>query len=100
MPNFVGLTVWSLGSIFDQVLDLYFYAIIAYVIITWFAQLQQNPMMEVLTIITYPLTSLGRRVVPLIGGIDLSPILLIFSIKLVSILLATPLIRYGLLLSQ
>ena len=77
-PNFLGLTVWSLGSIFDQVLDLYFFAILAYVIFTWIAQLQQSPVMEVLATITYPLISRARRVIPLLGGVDLSPILLVF----------------------
>ena len=62
-----------LGSI---ALTLWFYtgALFIYVLLSWFGDRSGNPMAELLGELVEPLLRPARRVLPPIGGLDLSPL--------------------------
>lgn len=55
-------------------IELYKYALIARILLSWLPQLQENRFAEFLYKITEPYLALFRRIIPPIGMIDLSPI--------------------------
>lgn len=73
-------------------LTLWFYtiAILVYVILSWVAQAQYSPVAAVLADVVNPLLRPVRRLIPTIGGLDLSPLLVLILIQAASIALPLP----------
>jgi YggT family protein len=73
-------------------LTLWFYSIgiLIYVILSWVAPGQPNPMRRVLAEIVEPVLRPVRRLLPPIGGLDLSPLLVLIAIQAAIIALPLP----------
>lgn len=69
---------------------LYSISILVYVILSWIAQAQYSPVAALLHDIVTPVLNPVRRIVPLIGGLDLSPLLVLILIQAASIALPLP----------
>lgn len=72
----------------NTVLELYFWAVLAAVIISWIAPGSYQPAPQLIQQITEPIFSLVQKVLPPIGGLDLSPILIFLVIRGVQMQLA------------
>ena len=81
----------SLFLVFDTILSLYTYVIIAQVILSWLIAFQvintRNQLVyqigEMLYRVTEPVYGKIRRVIPTVGGIDLSPLIVLLIIMFV-----------------
>ena len=80
-----GNIIFALKGLLPLLLDFYFYAIIAMVILSWVAP--HNPAGQVIFQIVEPVLSPLRRLLPAMGGLDLSPILAFLGIQVAEILL-------------
>ena len=71
-------------------LNVYFFAILIRVILSWFMPygIHQNPAGSLLVSLTEPLLRPARRLIPPIGGLDLSPIAVIVVLQLMQLALA------------
>ncbi len=74
------------------VIDIGFFAVLVMAILSWVAPSGPNPAMEVLQRITDPLVRPVRRVIPLIGGVDLSPLVVLIGLQVLKMLLIRPLL--------
>lgn len=75
---------------FAAFLQIYFVLIIVRVLLSWFPTIDwYNQPFNALSQLVDPYLNLFRRVIPPIGGLDLSPILAIFALQLLSQLVAT-----------
>lgn len=99
IPNFVGLIVMAFGDILGVILDIFFYAILISIVLSWINPRQFNPVTEVLHLITEPLLRPARKIIPPISGFDLSPIPVLIILQLFSLLIASPLMTLGLRLA-
>lgn len=70
----------SIGSILRFLLEIYSWLIIARVLISWVSPDPYNPVVQFLVRATEPIMAPMRRLLPAIGGLDLSPILAIFLV--------------------
>ncbi|ABX78103.1 putative membrane protein [Coxiella burnetii RSA 331] len=95
LPKFSGLVIIVIATLGNKFLNLYFYAIILRVVMSWIASLQHNPIAEIIFLITEPLMRPIRRLIPSIAGFDFSPIVLLILLQLISILVFRPLIEFG-----
>lgn len=95
VPNIFGLIVISVADIGDQIINVFFYALILVIILSWVHPNVRNPIVEVLLRLTMPALSLVRRVVPTIAGLDFSPIIVMVLLKLLEILLVKPISTIG-----
>jgi YggT family protein len=85
----------TLKTLVDLVLDLCWFVVIAAVIASWliaFGVLNMNnqyvrQMVRALDSITEPVFRRVRRVIPPIGGLDLSPVIVLFAIILLQVFL-------------
>ncbi len=82
-PNLLNLLVIALVSTLSTGLDIYFYAVIGSVIISWVAPNSFHPAPQLITQLTEPVFALARKVIPPIGGLDLSPILIFIAIQII-----------------
>lgn len=83
MPGALHLILWSIIGVFNLLLTIYFWAIIASVAISWIAPGSYHPGPQLIQQITEPVLGLARKVIPPIGGLDLSPILVILLIRII-----------------
>lgn len=93
LPNPVGLLVLSIGDALKILLDSFFFAILFQAILSWV-----NPnttINRVLYQYTRPIMQPMHRIIPPVGGIDISPIPALILIKLLIILFIQPIITFG-----
>lgn len=86
LPNPVSLAIWSVIGLASQVLDLLFFAILASIVLSWLAPQTKHPGAYLLHQLTEPVMSPVRRMLPNLGGLDFSPILVFIMINLVDML--------------
>jgi YggT family protein len=70
----------AIAGVLNLVLTLYMYIVIARALISWVNPDPRNPIVRFLYNATEPLLYRVRRVVPTLGGIDFSPLLVIVGI--------------------
>ena len=82
MPGIAQLVVWSILSVFGVMIDLVFYALLGMIILSWLAPGASHPGAELLYQLSEPFLAPFRKIIPNLGGLDLSPILLFVVINL------------------
>ncbi len=66
----------------DLIFQLYILAVVIRAVISWFSIDLNNPFIKFLHDITEPILSKIRNIVPLVGGMDLSPLVLIIVLSI------------------
>ena len=69
------------------VIQFYFYAVLIYALMSWFGGASYSPVGQVLGRLVEPLLAPFRRIIPPIGGLDLSALFLMIALQAVLILL-------------
>lgn len=90
LPGISIIVSWSFVGLISFVLDIYFYALIISIIASFIAPFSGNPLLLVVYQILEPLYSRVRRIIPPMGGLDLSPIFIFLGINIIEILLINP----------
>jgi YggT family protein len=70
----------AIAQILDIILGFYIWVIIIRALISWVNPDPYNPVVRFLYRVTEPVLFRIRRVVPIMGGMDLSPVIAIFAI--------------------
>ena len=99
LPNIGILLSWAFLGMLSFVLKIYFWGLLVSVIVSWVAPYSGNPALLLIQQILEPVQSLFRKVIPPMGGLDLSPIFIFLGIQVIEIMLVGSL-RRGLGLSQ
>lgn len=94
-PHFIGLIVLAFAELLNQLINIFFYAVIALTILSWVSPLAHGPLVEILVRVSEPLIKPIRGILPSISGLDFSPLILIVGLKLLTILLVQPLAQIG-----
>jgi YggT family protein len=84
--NPLQLLIWSLIGVTALFLKIFFFALIISVILSWVAPGSHNPGAELVNQICEPALAPFRRIVPNLGGLDISPILAFLVLKLIDML--------------
>lgn len=80
------LVTAALHEIARLMLNYLFWSIVLRIVLSWIAPDPYNPMVRLVTQITEPVMAPARRLLPPMGGFDLSPILVIIAIQAVQAL--------------
>lgn len=83
------LLFYSLLRLISLVLWFYVGALIIYAVLSWFAQPSRNPMAMLLGELVEPLLRPARRMLPPIGGFDLSVLLVIVLLQATAIIVSS-----------
>jgi YggT family protein len=67
-----------------RLIDLYSLVIVAAVVVSWTNLPRDNPVVRFLYAVTEPVLEPIRRVLPELGGIDFSPVVVIVVLRLVA----------------
>lgn len=99
LPDIGTLLSWAFLGMLSFVLKIYFWGLLISVIVSWVAPYSGNPALLLIQQILEPVQSLFRKVIPPMGGLDLSPIFIFLGIQVIEIMLVGSL-RRGLGLGQ
>ncbi len=94
-PHLLGLVVLAFAELLNQLINIFFYAVIALTILSWISPLAHGPLIEILVRISEPLIKPIRGFLPSISRLDFSPLVLIVCLKLLTMLLVQPLAQIG-----
>ncbi|MCU7932912.1 MAG: YggT family protein [Candidatus Thiodiazotropha sp. (ex Codakia rugifera)] len=89
--NLLGPIVWALPELVELVINIYLFAILIQVILSWVSPGSYNPASALLYSITGPVMRPAQKLLPPTGGIDLSPMLVMIGLILLKMLLLPPL---------
>lgn len=95
LPGAFSLLLWSLIGVSMTLLDMYFLLLIASIAISWIAPTSHHPAAVLVQQVIEPLLAPARRVIPAVGGIDLSPIVAFLGIKILDIIVQNAAIAAG-----
>ena len=86
LDNPLQLLIWSIIGVTALFIKVFFFALIISVILSWVAQGSHNPAAELINQICEPLLVPIRRILPSLGGLDLSPIVAFLILNLIDML--------------
>jgi|TARA_R100000005_G_scaffold85934_1_gene54581 YggT family protein len=86
-PGVLTLLVWSVLGLVGLLVNIYFFALLAMIILSWVAPGSRHPALLLLLQLTEPVMAPFRRMLPDMGGIDFSPILVFILINVIQIAL-------------
>ncbi|MCW4151468.1 MULTISPECIES: YggT family protein [Halomonadaceae] len=93
MPPVTGLLIAGIAALANAILKIYFFALIVMIILSWVAPNASHPGALLVMQLVEPIMAPVRKVIPPLGMIDLSPIVVFIAINLVDGLLVGSLIR-------
>lgn len=88
--NLGMLLYYAVLRIIVGTIRLYFVAILVHVILSWVSPGHWNPLVSVLHSLTGPVLRPVRRILPPIGGLDLSPLFVLIGLQALLIMIRLP----------
>ena len=81
IPGVGRILILSLADLLNQSVELLFWMILIRSLMSWINPGMNNPIMAVIYQLTEPLMAPVRRIIPPMGGLDLSPLLLLLGLR-------------------
>ncbi len=94
-PSIIAILILIIPDVINLVIDIFFWAILIGVFISWVPQLMHSPIAELLESLASPIMHPIRKIIPNAGGFDISPLFAILMLKLTSVLLVEPLMSFA-----
>ena len=85
LPSIGLLFIGSILGLAALILQLYFFGILAMIILSWVAPGGNHPAVMLLYQLTEPVMAPFRKIIPPLGGLDLSPIFVFICIRVLQI---------------
>ncbi|MEO5573416.1 MAG: YggT family protein [Gammaproteobacteria bacterium] len=86
-----GLVVLAIAKLIGLLVNVFFFSILIQVILSWVRPGDDSPVSALIYSLNEPLLGPARRLLPAMGGFDLSPILVMIGLQLTSLLVVAPL---------
>ncbi|TVP45935.1 MAG: YggT family protein [Halomonas sp.] len=93
MPPITGLLIAGVAALANAILKIYFFALIVMIILSWVAPNASHPGALLVMQLVEPIMAPVRKVIPPLGMIDLSPIVVFIAINLIDGLVVGAMIR-------
>ncbi len=91
----LGVCVVAISQLVSLILNVFFFAIFIQVILSWVNPGLYNPMTSLLRSLTEPTLRPARRMIPPMGGLDLSPMVVLVVLQLGQYLVVAPIRDIG-----
>ncbi|AIR88537.1 YggT family protein [Pseudomonas cremoricolorata] len=88
--DILHLLMWALLGVASLFLKIFWVAMIVMVIVSWIAPNSHNPAAELAYQIAEPVLAPFRRIVPNLGGLDISPIFAFIAIQVIQSFVLPP----------
>lgn len=85
--NPITLIAWSVVTVLGLIVKIYFWSVLAIVLVSWIAPGSAHPAIQLIGQLTEPVMRPVRNIMPAMGGLDLSPIVVFLILNVVSIVI-------------
>jgi len=89
--NIGALTILSITQLISLLINVFVFAVFARAILSWMNPGTFNAVASILATLTEPLLDICRKVIPDLGGIDLSPLAALLLLQLAKMVILPPL---------
>jgi YggT family protein len=96
--GYLGLVVYAIADLVALFLTVFLIAIIIQVVLSWISPGRYNPVIGLVNSLAAPILRPVKKIMPPIGGLDLSPLVAILGIYVAKMLIIPPIIYLGSLL--
>ena len=93
--NIVPVLIWSVLGAAGLLINIIFYSVLAIIVVSFLAPQSNHPAVEFLWQLTEPVMAPLRSIIPPMGGLDFSPILLFIGINVIRVSLANMAVAVG-----
>ncbi len=90
-PPLLSILLYTLGEVIKYSIHIFFAAIFIQIIASWVNPYSSHPIVNIAHTLANPIMAPARKLIPPIGGLDLSPILVIIFLQLSLRLIVAPL---------
>lgn len=91
LPGIGLIVTWAFAGILNFILNIYFWALLVSIVASFIAPFSDHPALVLLRQLTEPVMAPFRRLLPSMGGLDLSPIFVFLCIQIIRIVVVLPL---------
>ncbi|MCI0481886.1 MAG: YggT family protein [Candidatus Dadabacteria bacterium] len=91
----VANLVIGIGQALHYILNIYIFIVVGRAIISWVNPDPYNPIVRFLYMATEPVLRYVRRLIPIVSGIDFSPIIVMVALFFLDQVLVQSIIDYG-----
>jgi YggT family protein len=85
--NPLTLLVWAVLNVLGLIVKIYFWSVIAVVVVSWIAPQSGHPAIQLVAQLTEPVMRPVRNLMPSMGGLDLSPIIVFLILNVISVVI-------------
>ncbi|MCU7844134.1 MAG: YggT family protein [Candidatus Thiodiazotropha sp. (ex Monitilora ramsayi)] len=89
--NLLGPLLWAIPELVELLINIFLFAVLIQVILSWVNPGSYNPATALLYSLTGPVMRPAQKLLPPMGGLDLSPMLVMIGLVLLKMLLLPPL---------
>lgn len=93
--NILQALIWSALGAVGLLINIIFYSVLAIIVVSFLAPQSGHPAVEFLWQLTEPVMAPLRSILPPLGGLDFSPILLFIGINVIRVSLANMAVAVG-----
>mgnify|MGYP000338695946 CR=1 FL=1 len=86
--NPITAITWSAIGLISLVINIYFYGMIVMIIASWIAPASHNPILMLIRQIVDPITAPFRKIIPPMGGLDITPIFVFLALQVCRIMIS------------
>jgi YggT family protein len=90
VPGAGLIITWSVVGLLSFILNIYFWAMMISIIASFLAPYSGHPALSLVRQITEPVMEPFRRLLPAMGGLDLSPIFVFLALQIIRMLFIDP----------
>ena len=94
-PAIVGLVLLSVGELLKLAIYIIIFSIFIRAILSWFSGTGHTPVLRLMHTFTEPVLKTFRRLLPVTGGLDFSPIAVFIVFMVVLKIVVQPLLDFG-----
>lgn len=91
MVSFTSLIILSFSQLISLLINVFVFAVFGRALLSWVDPGNHNPASAILYSLTDPLLNICRKVIPDLGGIDLSPLAALVILQLAKMMILPPL---------
>jgi YggT family protein len=85
----------GLGRALHYIINIYLFIVVARAVISWVNPDPYNPIVRFLYMATEPVLRYARRIIPIVSGIDFSPIIVMVALFFIDQVLVQSIIDFG-----
>ena len=91
--SYLGLLIYSLADLISLFLSIFLIAILIQVILSWVSPGSYNPVIGLVNTLATPALRPIQKIIPPIGGLDISPMFAMLAIVVMKMLLIPPILN-------